>query len=77
MSAPPALCTVVRILEVKGPKGGQITVLLLRCGSWITRRLRADAPPPVSVWCIACYCRRQLGKKLRVPVAPPAPGRPH
>lgn len=57
-------CDVVRVLDVDGPRGGLITVLLLRCGSWVTRRLRAGAPPPAAVWCLSCHVRAQLGKEL-------------
>jgi len=58
---------VLRVLEVDGPRGGRITVLLLRCGSWVTRRLRADHPPPTSVWCLTCHVRAQLRKELGAP----------
>jgi hypothetical protein len=67
-------CAVKRILEVTGPKGGIVHVLLLACGSWVTRRLKAGAPPPVSIWCIGCHVRRQLGDKLGLP--PPVVRRP-
>jgi Flp pilus assembly protein TadB len=64
----------VRILEMDGPKGGRITVLLLACNSWVTRRLKAGAPPPVAVWCIACHVRKHLAGKLAL-VAPAPPAR--
>jgi hypothetical protein len=66
-SSPPATCAVARIVEVKGPRGGTIQVLYLRCGCWVTRRLKAGAPPPVAIFCIGCHVRRQLGE----PPAPP------
>lgn len=64
---PPARCQVLRVLDVQGPKGGQITVLLLRCGSWVTRRLRAGHAPPADVWCLSCHVRAQLSKELEAP----------
>lgn len=60
-------CKVLRVLEIDGPRGGLITVLLLRCGSWVTRRLREGAAPPAAVWCLNCHVRRQLRKELAPP----------
>jgi hypothetical protein len=70
LPGPPPACAVARILEITGPKGGTIHVLLLRCGSWVTRRLRPGSPPPVKVSCIGCHIRRQLpaGQLGRPPV---------
>jgi len=49
---------VKRVMEMKGPRGGTLHVLVLECGSFSTRRLKGA--PPDSIPCVACFVTAQL-----------------
>ena len=56
------LRAVTDIVDIEGPRGGIINVLILECGCFVTRRLKRD--PPLSVPCIACFVKNYVeGKK--------------
>jgi hypothetical protein len=54
------LHAVVKVMEVRGPRGGTVHVLVLSCGSFVTRRLKEIHAAPESVPCIACFVREQM-----------------
>jgi hypothetical protein len=53
---------VRKVLEVEGPRGGLLHVLVLECGAYMTKRLKG--PPPAAVPCIACFVRAQAAAEL-------------
>jgi hypothetical protein len=53
-------CRVLQALDIKGPKGGNIRVLVLACGARTWKRSSADKPPPATVACTSCYVERHL-----------------
>jgi hypothetical protein len=55
------------IEEIPGPRGGTLHVLVLSCGCFTTRRLRAGQTPPREVPCIACYVRELGSTERRAP----------
>lgn len=54
------LHVVVKVVEVRGPRGGTLHALVLECGSFVTRRLKAGAAAPERVPCVACFIRGQM-----------------
>jgi hypothetical protein len=57
------LSEVSDVFEVDGPRGGTLHVLMLGCGCFTTRRLKAGAPPPEQVPCIACFVAKQVRER--------------
>lgn len=55
---------VVRVVEVRGPRGGTIHALVLSCGCFMTRRLKDGKRPPLEVPCLACFVNASVRKKL-------------
>jgi hypothetical protein len=49
---------VVRVLELKGERGGRLLVCVLSCGCFSTRR---STTPPKRMPCVACFVQEQLG----------------
>jgi len=56
----PPLHKVTRVVDVRGPRGGNINVLVLECRCFVTRRLKSGAPPPDAVACIGCFIAAQV-----------------
>lgn len=59
MKAP--LHTVVKVMEMTGPRGGTIHVLVLECGAFMTRRLKDMCAAPERVPCVACFVKANIG----------------
>jgi hypothetical protein len=59
-AAPSPRCKVVRAVDVEGPKGGNIRVLILACGARTWRRSSAHKPPPEIVACTSCWVEQRL-----------------
>ncbi len=57
MPATTAMCEVLKIQEVRGPRGGALYVHHLACGAWTTQR-HAVLRSPMA--CIPCTVRPQV-----------------
>ena len=59
MSERPPLKDVIRVVNVRGMRGGHQVALVLSCGHWITRR-RVPALLGRSFGCIGCLVEKAM-----------------
>lgn len=51
---------VMKVIELRGPRGGTMHALVLECGCFVTRRLKEMQLAPERVPCVACFIRNQM-----------------
>ena len=62
IASEPPIRDVVQVLDVKGPRGGWLLVLVLACGHWHTRK---KLPATKRAPCVGCLVESAMKKRKK------------